>query len=168
MKINVMLGQDMSAYADVELDVPDGASKEEIIERVQEFADSEDFNEVVFDEDWSTTCALRIVSIKIGNDLLLEEVSLEPSPFDAGQVLQSWLRGYGPSLKTVINAAVEAALIDHPEMEVYRGTLKVGNEIVNVQFEARKGATREEKDLAFFEALMKSGKFNCGYETVGV
>ena len=93
MKINVMLGQDMSAYADVELDVPDNASKEEIIERVQEFTDNADFSDVVFDEDWSTTCALRIVSIKIGNDLLLEEVPLEPSPFDAGQVLQSWLRG---------------------------------------------------------------------------
>jgi hypothetical protein len=49
-------------------------------------------------------------------------------------------------------------LINEPVMEVHRGTFKLpGAKVVDVDFEVRKGATREEKDLAFFEALAQIG-----------
>lgn len=155
MKLSVTLGQDLSAYAEVEIDVKDDASREEIIEKIRAFTESTDFEDVVFDEDWSTTCALRIVSaVKEDGSYILEDVALEPSPFDGGQGFMSWLRGHAP-LKSAIRAAVSAAWTEEGgTVEVYRGTFKLpGADVVEVEFECRKGATREEKDLAFFEAL---------------
>lgn len=123
MKINVCFGQDLSAYANAEIDVPDGASKEEIIARIRAFTESADFDEVVFDEDWGTACALRIVSVQNGGNYILEDKLITP----------------------VV-------------MEVHRGSLKLpGAETIEVEFECRKGATMEEKDLAFLEALAQIG-----------
>lgn len=158
MQLYAILGQDISAYAGVEIDVPDGASKEEIIDRIRAFTESADFDEVVFDEDWGTACALRIVSVQNGGNYILEDVLLDQSPYDAGQVLQSWLNGSGPTLAAVINTAAEAKLINPVVIEVHRGSLKLpGAETIEVEFECRKGATREEKDLAFLEALAQIG-----------
>ena len=81
MKLNVVLGQDLSAYAEIEIEAPEDSSEEEIVRRVRAFTESADFKETVFDEDWSSTCALRIVSVKNGNDYILEDVALEPSPY---------------------------------------------------------------------------------------
>jgi hypothetical protein len=162
MKLNVVLGQDLSAYAEIEIEVPDNASKEEIVEKIRAFSESADFEETVFDEDWSTVCALRIVTATTpkggSTEYILQDVPLEPSPFDAGQTLQSWLKGHGPSLQTVISEAAAHCLIDEPVMEVHRGYFKLpGAARIEVDFEVRKGATREEKDLAFLEALAQIG-----------
>jgi hypothetical protein len=153
----VTIGQDMACYATIHIPEDTPLTQEslgEIIEHVLSHAEWQG-EEVLFDEDWSSTCATRIVSIRDekGNSLV-EDMAIDPSPYDAGQVLQSWLRGYGPTLAAVINSAAEAMLIDEPVMEAHRGTLKLPEaEVIEVEFEVRKGATREEKDLAFFEAL---------------
>jgi len=158
MKLNVVLGQDLSAYAEIEIDVPQDSSEEEIVRRIRAFTESEDFEEVVFDEDWSSECALRIVSVRNGNDSILEDVALEPSPYDGGQGFMGWLRG-NTTFKSAINGAVEAAWIEREaSVDVYRGTFELpGAEVIEIEFECRKGATREEKDLAFLEALARIG-----------
>lgn len=158
MKLNVVLGQDLSAYAEIEIETPDDSSEEEIVRRVRAFTESADFEETVFDEDWSSTCALRIVSVKNGNDYILEDVALEPSPYDGGQGFMGWLRG-NTTFKSAINGAVEAAWIEREtSVDVYRGTFTLpGAEVIEVEFECRKSATREEKDLAFLEALAQIG-----------
>lgn len=160
MKLNVVLGQDLSAYAEIEIEAPEGSSKEEIIRRIRAFTESADFEEAVFDEDWSSTCALRIVSVKNGSDYILEDVALEPSPYDGGQGFMGWLRG-NTTFKSAINGAVEAAWIEREASVVYRGTFTLpGGETTEVEFQCRKGATREEKDLAFLEALAQYGEID--------
>jgi hypothetical protein len=158
MKLNVVLGQDLSAYAEIEIEAPEDSSEEEIVRRVRAFTESANFDKAVFDEDWSTTCALRIVHVKNGNDYILEGVALEPSPYDGGQIKREASRG-NTTFKSAINGAVEAAWIKREaSVDVYRGTLTLPSaEIIEVEFECRKGATREEKDLAFLESLAQIG-----------
>lgn len=119
MKLKVTLGQDLAAYAEIEIEVDDNASQEEIVEKIRAFTESSDFEETVFEEDWSSACALRIVSVQNGGNYILEDVFLDQSPYDAGQVLQSWLNGSGPTLAAVINTAAEAKLINPVVMEVH-------------------------------------------------
>jgi hypothetical protein len=165
----VTIGQDMSCYATIKVPEDTPLTREslgKIVEHVLSHAEW-DGEEVMFDEDWSTTCATRVTSVKDekGNTLV-EDMAIDPSPYDAGQALQSWLRGYGPTLQAVINSAAKANLIDAPLMEVYRGIFKLPDtRVIDVHFEVRKGATREEKDLAFFEALTQIGTFD--YVAIG-
>lgn len=111
-----------------------------------------------FDPDWSTEGALRIVSAKQGDDVVAEGVPVEPCYHDTGTEFVSWLNG-SQSLEQAIEAS-EAMLNerDRGVIEVYRGAFKLpGAEAIEVNFECRKGATREEKDLAFFSALADLG-----------
>jgi hypothetical protein len=157
----VTIGQDMSCYATIRVPENTPLTREslgKIVEHVLSHAEWQG-EEVLFDEDWSSTCATRIVSVldEDGNHLV-EDMAIDPSPYDAGQTLMSWLRGYGPTLQAVINSAAEARLIDKPVIEVHRGRFETPNgEVIDVDFAARKGATREEKGLAFFEALARIG-----------
>lgn len=162
MKLKVTFGQDLSAYATEEIEVPDGASKEEIVDTLKGY----DPSKLVFDEDWSTVCAMRIVSaVKEDGGHVLEDVPIEPSPFDCGQHFMSWLKGY-MSLEKAVSSSLEFAGIEDHGEERHRGTFKLpGAGTIDVEFMCRKGATREEKDLAFFEALAQVGTVN--YLTVG-
>lgn len=156
MKLNVTLGQDLSAYAEIEVEALEGASEIAIVAAIRRQIDG-DFP--VFDEDWESTSSLRIVSAKDeSGNYLLQDHPLEPIPFDAGQALESWLKGWSKDLSGVVQAAAQAKLIDPLVMEAHRGTFMIpGAESVDVEFECRKGATREEKDLAFLEALAQVG-----------
>jgi hypothetical protein len=163
------IGQDLSCYATIQVPKDTPLTREALTEIVDEILENCEWQgeEVLFEEDWSTTCAARIVSVldEDGNHLV-EDMAIDPSPYDAGQVLQSWLRGYGPTLAAVINSAAEARLIDKPVIEVHRGRFETPNgEVIDVDFAARKGATREEKGLAFFEALARIGTVN--YVAIG-
>lgn len=152
MKLNVVLGQDLAAYAKFALEVPLGASEQEIAELIQQHSEQAD---LVFDEDWGSVSSLRIVSAQnAAGSYLVQDYPLEPIPFDAGQALASWLRGRSTDLSEVIQAAAQSKLIDTPVMEAQRGTFALpGAEAITVGFVCRQGATREEKDLAFLEAL---------------
>jgi len=157
----VTIGQDMSCYATIQISEDTPLTRESLEEIVEHVLSNVEWQgeEVLFDEDWSSTCATRIVRIRDekGN-YLVEDMAIAPSPSDAGQVLQRWLCGYGPTLQAVINSAAKARLIDEPVMETHRGVFETPNgEEIEVEFSARKGATREEMDLAFFEALAQAG-----------
>ena len=165
MKLEVLFGQDLSAYAYADIEVPDGASEEQVVEAIRAYTQGAEFEELVFEEDWATVSSLRVASVKAGDRYIIEDMAIEPSPYDAGQVLHSWLKGRVP-FDAVINQAVASKLIDEPVMEVYTGYLKLpGADRVQVEFACRKGATREEKDLAFFEALAQIGTVD--YVSVG-
>jgi hypothetical protein len=157
----VTIGQDLSCYATIQVPEDTPLTRESLAEIINHVLSHGEWQgqDVLFKADWDSTCATRVVSVRDekGN-YLVEDMALEPSPFDAGQVLKSWLRGYGPTFEAVINSAAEARLIDEPVMETHRGVFETPNgEEIEVEFSVRKGATREEMDLAFFEALAQVG-----------
>lgn len=159
MKVKVTLGQDVAAYADIEMDVPDGTTEKELAAMLHDqFVSSDELP--VFDEEWDTASSLRIVSARDANgNYISQGYALEPCPYDAGQELQMWLKGRSGSLQGVIEASVRACLLPELKMEKHRGTFTLpGMESIDVEFEVRVGATREEKDLAFFEALAQVGR----------
>ena len=160
MKVKVTLGQDVAAYADIEMDVPDGTTEKELAAMLHDRFVNEGDEEPVFDEDWSTASSLRIVcAVDQDGNYISQDCAIEPSPFDAGQCLQLWLKGYSGSLQAVIEASVRACLIPELKMETHKGTFTLpGMESIEVEFGVRVGATREEKDLAFFEALAQVGR----------
>jgi hypothetical protein len=155
--LEVTIGQDLACYATIEVPDDTPLTRDALGEIVRYVVEELEWKgkEVVFEADWSTTCAARVVSVQDENrNNLVEDMAIAPSPFDAGQALMNWLRGYGMILEGVINSAVEARIIDEPVMELHRGALQFpGVEPLELEFEVRKGATREEKDLAFLEAL---------------
>ncbi len=156
----VTIGQDMSCYATIQIPEDTPLTREALTEIVNQVLENNEWQgeEVLFDEDWSTTCAARVVSVRDekGNHLI-EDMAIDPSPYDAGQVLQSWLRGYGATLGSMINSAAQARLIEEPVMESHRGVFETPNgESIDVEFQCRQGATQEEKDLAFFAALAQA------------
>lgn len=160
MKLTVDLGQDLSAYAEMVVEVPDGTTEKELAAMLHDRFVNEDYDTLpVFDEDWGTTSSLRIVSAMDQDGKYLSQgYPLEPCPFDAGQSLQNWLKGVSKGLQSVIKDAASKGLIPELKMETRKGTFTLpGMEPIEVEFEARAGATKEEKDLAFFEALAQVG-----------
>lgn len=150
--LQVTLGQDLSAYATLEIPADSDLSDANLIRIAQTAVEQDDF---VFDEDWETTCALRIVSVQDRQGhYLKEDIPVEDSPYDAGQVLQSFLKGH-VSFANLIEAAAQARLIDPLEIIHCTGILKIpGAAPISADFSCRQGATQAEKDLAFMEALL--------------
>ncbi|MBU9211664.1 hypothetical protein [Burkholderia multivorans] len=166
-KIHMTLGVDLSAYTTIELAEDTELTQEDLVAIARKAMEDGEHNgkDVIFEPDWGTESALRIVSVTADDEEVLADIPVDASPFDAGQVLVSFLRGHVP-LQAVINSAAEFRLIDQPVMEAHRGTLTLpGAEAIEVEFECRKGATREEKDLAFLEALDQIGTVD--YVAVG-
>lgn len=162
MKLGVELGTDLSAYAYLVMEVPDGTTEKELAAMLHNrfVNDDPEVCELVFDENWGTASSMRIVQAKDEHgNFISQGYPLDPCPYDAGLEVQRWLKGMGavnlPSnLQSVIAAAAKAGLIAQPVMEIHSGTFTLpGMESIEVEFEARVGATREEKDLAFLNAL---------------
>lgn len=162
MQLRITLGQDLAAYADLDMEVPDGTTEKELAAMLHDrFVNEDDDTLPVFDEDWGTTSSLRIVSATDQDGKYLSQgYPLEPCPYDAGQSLQNWLKGVSKGLlQGVIKDAASKGLIPELKMETHRGTFTLpGMESIEVEFEARVGAVREEKDLAFFNALAQVGR----------
>lgn len=161
MQLRVTLGQDLSAYADVDMEVPDGTTEKELAAMLHDRFVNEDYYTLpVFDEDWGTMSSLRIVSAMDQDGKYLSQgYPLEPCPFDVGQSFQNWLKGVSKGLQSVIKDAASKGMIPELKMEAHKGTFTLpGMEPIEVEFEARAGATKEEKDLAFFEALAQVGR----------
>jgi hypothetical protein len=160
--LKLTIGQDLSCYATIDIPEDTPLTREALGEIVHHIVEEAEWQgkEVRFNVDWSTTCAARVVCVQDENqNYLVEDMAIDPSPFDAGQGLMIWLRWHSMTLEGVVNYAVAFRLIDEPVMELHRGTLKIpGAEPVEVEFEVRKGATREEKDLAFFKAIAQIAK----------
>lgn len=160
----VIIGRDLSDYSLISIPLDTSMTEERLAEIVTKVLESGEWmgKKVPFEAAFDTTCAARILSVEDEDgDTIFENVNLEPSPYNAGQVLKLWLNGRGKSLDDVIKEAVKSKLIDEPVMEVYRGIFKPdGAEAIDVEFECRKGATRAEKDMAFLDALTKKGAVN--------
>lgn len=158
MLINITLGKDISAYVDTTIEVPDGATPADIIEAARELVDSE---ELVYDEHWDTATDHRIVSATdASGNYLVEAHHFEPGYVDPGIELKLWLNGKrDDGLCGVVEMAARCHLIEAPVMETHQGSLCLpGCEAIEVNFECRKGATREEMDLAFFASLAQIAK----------
>lgn len=160
MQLTITLGQDVSSYAEMKMEVPDGTTEKELTAVLQGMLVNDEFDAMPFNEDRSTASSLRIVTaLDQDGNFIAEDVPLEACPFDAGQILQLWLMGHSGSLLSVIESSAWARLIPELKMEVHRGTFTLpGMESIEVEFEARVGATQEEKDLAFFKALSDVGR----------
>jgi hypothetical protein len=159
--LKLTIGQDLSCYATVLIPEDTPLTREALTKIVDHVVQNLEWRgeQVRFEEDWSTTCAARVVGVyDESRKNLVEYMAIDPSPFDAGQILMGWLRGNRATFDEVIKSAAKARIIDEPVMELHRGTLTFpGVEPLELEFEVRKGATREEKDLAFFEALAQIG-----------
>lgn len=91
MKIIATFGQDTPAYADMEIEVPDGASEDQIRAAVLDRADEVGNMEFAPSYDWT---GLRVVSVTAPDgDCLLENIPIEPSGEDLGLEAMLWLRG---------------------------------------------------------------------------
>lgn len=149
-KLKMALGQDLSCYAEVEIPSDTDLSPDNLIRIANEAVESD---ELVFDEDWSTCCALRIVSVRDENGATLaEDIVVEQSPFDSGQQLALFLQGR-IELSQLLAAASEYGLIPPVEMETRVGRIDLPTGGIERSFLVRKGATQVEKDVAFFHAL---------------
>lgn len=149
-KLCITIGQDLSAYRTLEVPADTDLSDENLI-RIA----SREAGDAVFDEDWSTTNALRIVSVRDEQKhVLREDLLIEPSYYNGGVDLQAFLKGHVEGLDALINGAVEAKLIAPLEWVIHQGSLTTpGGETIPFEFPARKGTTAAELDLAMMQAL---------------
>lgn len=152
MKIFVTFGLDVSAYAEMPLEVTTPPSPEEL-EKL-----SENVGDLLFTPDWETENALRVVSVKDDQGRYLSNAHrLEPSMYDGGAALQEFLWGRNAetsSMDRLVAKAAAAGLIDPPETVEMKGRIRFpGAETLEVEFMVRRGATQTERDLAFFQGL---------------
>jgi hypothetical protein len=113
---------------------------------------------VSFDPVPGITWATRVAVEDDDGNILVSELAIDPNPLETGLVLDFWLNGECGTFQDVLRSAVEQRLIEPLVMEKRRGSYTTpGGETIEVEFEARKGATQEEIDLAFFQALAKAG-----------
>lgn len=147
-KLTMTLGQDLSCYASIKIPANVDLSPENLSKIASEAAGN-----VVFEADWSTCCALRVVSVsdaKRGN--LVEDLVVEPTPFDAGQQLSLFLGGR-IEWHQLLDSASSFGLISPVETQVMLGRIALPSEDMALRFQVRKGATQMEMDVAFFHAL---------------
>jgi hypothetical protein len=157
------IGKYLPCYATIQIPEDTPLTRESLEEIVEHVMIHEEWGEeeVIFEIEtrWSSAREVRVASVRDDKgNYLVEDMAIDVSPCYAGQTLMGWLRRYGPTFEAVINSAAEARLIDEPVMETHHGTLKLpGAKAIDAEFSVRKGATREEMDLAFFEALAQIG-----------
>ncbi len=154
-KLLITLGQDVSAYAEVA--VPAGTDTSDT--NLNVIARKAVEQDVVFNPDWGTVCALRVVDVRTeSGKYLREDVPVDACCFDGGQVLRSFFAGQLPDagIEGLAKAAAKAKLIQEPEFVTGTGFITFpGCERIEVNFEVRKGATKAERDVAFLAALGK-------------
>lgn len=153
--LKVTLGQDLSCYAEIEIPADSDLSPENLARIANDAVDDDG---VVFDEDWSTCCALRVVDVRnSNNESLVQDVVVEPSPFDVGQQLSLFLGGK-IEWSQLLQSASAFGLIQEVETQFMTGYLTLPSEDIALKFQVRKGATQHEMDVAFFHALCQIGE----------
>lgn len=102
-KLYVTIGQDLSAYATIEVSADTDLSEEKLAAIANKAVE-----DAVFDPDWSTVCALRVVSVTDQDGgYHIEDIAVEPSPYAAGQVLGSFLKGYAEDFDKVVKSQLK-------------------------------------------------------------
>lgn len=161
-KLEMTLGQDMSCYAVVKIPADTDLSPDNLTRIANQTV--EENEDLMFEEDLSTCCALRIVSVRDADGRnLVEDIVVEQSPLDAGQKLALFLKG-NIEMDQLVASASEYGLIPPVEMETLIGRISLPNNELGRTFVVRKGATQAEKDLAFIHALCQIAEI----EYVGV
>ncbi len=108
-KLIITLGQDLSAYATLEVPAETDLSDENLAAIARKAVEDEG---TVFDEDWSTVNALRIVLVQDEKgQTIRSDVPVESSCHEGGAALQLYLRG-AIGIEALVNSAIEAKLID--------------------------------------------------------
>ncbi len=107
MQVIITLGQDTPAYASLSLEVPEGATEDQIVDAALAKA-RESIERLVFDPSWDFSNA-RIVSIEEQcqdgpQRIIAEDIPLEPSGEDLGLVAKAALQGVSP-LKALLEEA---------------------------------------------------------------
>ena len=95
-RIEVTLGQDSPSYATFSMEVPDGASKDEIISLIAAKANAIDDGENaegIFYEDSFDFSGLRIVDVRGLEGISLNGTPIEVSPHDVGTHFIEFLAG---------------------------------------------------------------------------
>lgn len=147
-KLTMTLGQDLSCYASVKIPADTDLLPKNLIRMAGDMSGNQ-----VFEADWTTGCALRIVSVQDGQgNNLVEDIAVEPSPYDVGQQLSLFLAGK-TDWDRLLDSASQYGLIPAVEMQVMLGRIALPSEDLALKFQVRKGATQLEKDVAFFHAL---------------
>lgn len=148
-KLLVTLGQDLSAYATIEVPADTDLSDDNLAAIARKAVEN-----TVFEADWSTMNALRVVVVNDGEGKFVRsEVPVELCCYEGGAALEAFLRGH-VGFDALVNSAVQARLIEPSMQAAFTGHLTMpGGERIQVDFCARAGATQAELDLAFFHAL---------------
>lgn len=157
------LAVSLSAYATVALPA-DTEMTPENLKAVAKQMDSE--GDVVFAPDWGTMNSFRIVSCREGEDVVVEDLPIVPSYHDVGTNFTSWMSGHQSLADALLSSTEMLPTSSAGIVEVFTGFVKVaGAGRVQVDFECRKGATSEEQDLAFLDAMGKI--VEVGYVALG-
>lgn len=108
-KLVITLGQDLSAYATVEVPADTDLSDENLAAIARKAVEDE---ETVFDADWSTANALRVVLVQDETgQIIRSDLPVEASCYDGGAALQLHMKG-AIGVEALVNSAIEARLID--------------------------------------------------------
>lgn len=152
-ELTMTLGQDLSCYAVVKIPASTDLSPENLM-RIA----SEESGNVEYEEDWSTCCSLRILEIKDeSGNYLVQDLAVEPMPFDAGQELKLFL-SERIDMGQLVESASRYGLIPPVAMSRMVGHVSLPSGDIEHTFQVRKGASQAEKDLAFFNALCQIAK----------
>lgn len=108
-KLIITLGQDLSAYATIEVSAETDLSDESLAAIARKAVEDEG---TVFDEDWSTVNALRIVFVQDEKgQTIRSDIPVESSCYEGGAALQLYLKG-AIGVEALVNSAIKAKLID--------------------------------------------------------
>lgn len=156
-KLLVTLGQDLSAYATIEVPADTDLSDDNLAAIARKAVEN-----TVFEADWSTVNALRVVVVNDDEGKFVHsEVPVELCCYEGGAALEAFLRGH-VGFDALINAAVQARLIEPSTQAAFSGHLTTpAGESMQVNFYARAAATQTELDLAFFHALCQQADIAC-------
>ncbi|MFZ5509977.1 MAG: hypothetical protein ACOZCP_07975 [Pseudomonadota bacterium] len=117
-KLIITLGQDLSAYATIEVSAETDLSDETLAAIARKAVEDDG---TVFDEDWSTVNALRVVLVQDDRgNIIRSDVPVESSCYEGGVALQSYLKG-AIGFDALVNSALQAKLIEPSEQVAMAG-----------------------------------------------
>lgn len=130
-KINFVIGSTLCAYAELNVEIPNGASTEQIRELVRsEFERQSDDGSLVMDEDWSTQADFRIVTCNnpalLGREQYLSLYPPTEEDIDPIELLQR------------VHASLLAMADFHKDCNVRSCALTAGKDIEDVLHKAKR------------------------------
>ncbi|WP_234265121.1 hypothetical protein [Hydrogenophaga sp. NFH-34] len=171
-KKKMTLCVDLCAYVTLDLPMDTDMSEENLKKLAKQADEDGEFNgqDVIYQADWSTQEGLRIVCTEDEGGDDLSDIPVDQCPNDAGLLLRTYLAGQGPmTLEGLVKEAAPFLGINLDDQEMFEGQFKIPGWTVpvKVSFQCRKDATKEEKDLAFFSALVEETPASFDYLCVG-